>query len=191
MKKIGIYLLFLLSKTWRIKILGVIDNQPKVIAFWHGMMLPVWFYFRKQENKTAIISKSKDGEILSKYLKLLKYNLIRGSSSSGGKGVIEQASKSAKESIVLITPDGPRGPNRVMKVGAVKIAYNAGVPLQLCNVKISKSIKLNNWDKFQIPLPFSSITLSFSEIIIIDSMEDREEVKKSMKEFEKLMSEGN
>lgn len=188
MQTIGLYLLYLLSLTWRYRVLGTIDNHPKVIAFWHGNMLPMWFYFRNFKKKAAIISKSKDGQILSNYLNLLNYQLIRGSSSDGGKEVILNATKVVKDNIVLITPDGPRGPNKEMKVGAVIIAHKANVPIQFCSIKTGWKLKLKSWDKFIIPLPFSRITLSFSEILEIESIDDREEIKREMKEFEKLMS---
>lgn len=186
--KIGLYLLYLISFTWRIRVLGTADNSPKVIAFWHGKMLPVWFYFRKYEKKAGIVSNSKDGQVLSDYLKLLKFKLIRGSSSKGGKQVIERAIREAKDTTILITPDGPRGPKEIMKIGAVLIAHRGKVPLQLCSVDIGWSVKLNSWDKFEIPLPFSPITLKFSEIFEFESLDDREEVQINLIALEKIMS---
>lgn len=168
--------------------LGTVDHNPKVIAFWHGKMLPVWFYFRNIKKKAGVVSNSKDGQILSDYLKLLKYSLIRGSSSKGGKQVIERAILQAKDTTILITPDGPRGPNEKMKIGAVLISNRGKVPLQLCSVKIGWSLKLNSWDKFEIPLPFSSVNLKFSEIYQFESLEDREKVQNQLIALEKIMS---
>lgn len=188
-RRLGIYLLYSISFTWRIRELGTVDNNPKVIAFWHGSMLPVWFYFRKLKNKAGIVSKSKDGQILSDYLQLLNFRLVRGSSSKGGKEVIENAVLHAQSSTIFITPDGPRGPNRKMKIGAVLISYKAKVPLQLCSVETGWSIKLNSWDRFEVPLPFSKITLKFSEMIEFKSLEDRAEVDREIIALEKLLNE--
>ncbi len=186
--RIGLYLLYFISLTWRVRVLGTIDHKPKVLAFWHGKMLPVWFYFRKYKNKAGVVSNSKDGQVLSDYLKILRFKLIRGSSSKGGKQVIERAILHAKDSTILITPDGPRGPNEKMKIGAVLISHRGKVPLQLCSVDIRWSIKLNSWDKFEIPLPFSPITLKFSKIYEFDSLDDREDVQKQLIALEKVMS---
>ena len=186
--RIGLYLLYLTSLTWRVRVLGTVDHKPKVIAFWHGKMLPVWFFYRKHKKKAAVVSNSKDGQVLSDYLELLKFKLIRGSSSKGGKEVIERAIIQAKDTTILITPDGPRGPKEIMKIGAVLIAHRGKVPLQLCSVDIGWSIKLNSWDKFEIPLPFSPITLKLSEIFEFESLEDREEVQRELIELEKIMS---
>lgn len=189
--KVGLYLLYLTSLTWRVDILGSIDKKPKVIAFWHGKMLPVWFYFRKYDKKAGVVSSSKDGQVLSDYLDILGYKLIRGSSSKGGKKVIEEAVGLASKNTILITPDGPRGPNEKMKIGAVLIAHKGKVPLQLCSVEIGWSIKLNSWDKFEVPLPFSYIELKFSEILEFESLDDREEIERKLIELEKLLSENN
>lgn len=186
--KIGLYLLYLISLTWRVSILGTCDKNPKVVAFWHGKMLPVWFYFRKYKKKAGIVSSSKDGQILSDYLKILNFELIRGSSSKGGKKVIERAVELSDDNTILITPDGPRGPIEKMKIGAVLISHRGNIPLQLCSVKIAWSIKLKSWDKFEIPLPFSPITLKFSEIYEFNNLDDREEVQKQLITLEKIMS---
>lgn len=189
--KFGLYLLYLISLTWRVTILGNLDKSPKVIAFWHGKMLPVWFYFKKYNMKAGIVSSSKDGQILTDYLEILGYKLIRGSSSKGGKQVIEEAIELANDYTILITPDGPRGPNEKMKIGAVLIAHRGKVPLQLCSVEICWSLKLKSWDKFEIPLPFSQIKLKFSDLLEFDSLEDRAEVEKEIIAIEKIMSDNS
>jgi hypothetical protein len=186
--KIGLYLLYIISLTWRVRVLGTVDNRPKVIAFWHGKMLPVWFFFRKYKKKAGIVSSSKDGQVLTDYLKILNFELIRGSSSKGGKQVIESAVNLAEDNTILITPDGPRGPNEKMKIGAVLISHRGKVPLQLCSVNIGWKMKLKSWDKFEIPFPFSPITLKFSEIYEFDDLDDREEVQKQLIALEKIMS---
>jgi len=186
--RIGLYILYMISLTWRVRVLGTVDHKPKVIAFWHGKMLPVWFYFRKFKKKAGVVSNSNDGQVLSDYLKMLDFKLIRGSSSKGGKQVIERAINQAKDTTILITPDGPRGPHEKMKIGAVLISNRGNIPLQLCSVYIGWSIKLNSWDKFEIPVPFSPIILKFSETFEFDSLEDREEVTRELIELEKILS---
>lgn len=160
--KIGIIFINLISKTWRIKI-----NYPEdrgVVAFWHGEMIPVWYAFAKFSS-SAIVSNSKDGEILTTLLKKWGLSVIRGSSSKGGKEALELMIDEAKKgNFVLITPDGPQGPAKKMKVGAVLTAIRANVPFYFANVKIEKSrIFEKSWDKFQFPYPFSRIFININE----------------------------
>jgi len=46
------------------------------------MLLP--WYLNRNKNFAALISKSKDGDLLAKILKHWKYEVVRGSSSTGG-----------------------------------------------------------------------------------------------------------
>ncbi|MCX7735986.1 MAG: lysophospholipid acyltransferase family protein [Candidatus Kapabacteria bacterium] len=174
--KILIFLIDLFAKTWKFKITNKPSNFNSVIAFWHGKMLPVWFFF-KQHNPLGIVSLSKDGEILSQLLNKWNYKLIRGSSSKGGKEVIENVVNANHFGPILITPDGPRGPKEEMKAGAIIISQRTSKPLILCGVEISKKILLKkSWDNFEIPLPFTKICINFSDEISFDKKLDYDEV---------------
>ncbi len=157
--KLFIYLVDLISKTWQIRIKCDISESNGVIAFWHGYMLPVWKYFGKYF-PLAVVSRSKDGEILSNLLKKWNYQLARGSSSEGGKEILDFISEKAKEKLILITPDGPTGPYHKFKAGAVIAAQRSKSNLYICKVFIKKKIVFSkSWDNFEFPFPFTKIEL--------------------------------
>ncbi|MEI6089758.1 MAG: lysophospholipid acyltransferase family protein [bacterium] len=188
LNKLGISLITQISRTWRITIDGAIPNSPAVIAFWHGYMLPVWKFF-SDKNPSALISQSKDGEILAAILEKWNYKLVRGSSSTGGKEALEQLIELAKSGYSLITPDGPRGPQRKLKAGAVIAAQLSQSPLALCQVNIkSKYTFKKSWDFFQFPLPFSKITLSFSAPEVIDINSTREMISSKILQCENKLN---
>src|SRR4030067_184727 len=54
------------------------ENKNFIIAFWHGTMLLPW-YLHRNERVAALISKSKDGDLLAKLLRKWNYQVIRGS----------------------------------------------------------------------------------------------------------------
>ena len=54
-----------------------------------------------------------------------------------------------------ITPDGPRGPRHVFKVGAVYLASQSGLPIVPITVSYHRFWRLKSWDQFQLPWPFS------------------------------------
>ena len=66
-QKLVVVLLNLISKTWRFEVKSKLSDRPAIIAFWHGLMLPVWKYF-EDKNPTGVVSRSKDGQILSALL---------------------------------------------------------------------------------------------------------------------------
>ncbi len=176
-EKILILLMHVISKTWRFKFEGDFPAMPAVIAFWHGEMLPCWKVFGKYSPK-AVVSQSKDGEILSTLLNKWGFEVLRGSSSKGGKEVLEMMTENVKNSFLLITPDGPRGPIQKFKPGAVITAKRAEVPLVLCRAKIeNKYVFKKSWDNFQFPLPFSSIKICFSQNFYINNSLDRKETE--------------
>ncbi len=187
-QKIFIFLLTIISRSWRMKVKGTFPEKPSIIIFWHGFMLPVWKIFSKFQ-PYGVVSQSKDGEILSCYLEKIGFRLIRGSSSSGGKKVIEDMISISKNNYLLITPDGARGPVYKLKAGALVVSQRTGVPVYICSVKISSAFNFKkSWDKFSFPLPFTKIILTFSEKIVIPESLDRNEVTAIIQETEKKMN---
>jgi len=144
------------------------ENKNFVIAFWHGTMLVPWF-INRNKNFGALVSNSKDGDLLAKLLSKWNYKVARGSSHSGGKEALATLLNfTDKNYSVAITPDGPTGPPHKMKAGAVVTAKKTGTPLVLLGINYTKKYILNSWDKFQIPKPFSKIYVIYSRPIFID-----------------------
>lgn len=189
-----------LCKTLRISLVNsnVVDNLEKanknyVLAFWHGTMLLPW-YLNRNRNFAALISKSKDGELLSKLLKHWNYNVIRGSSSVGGDvalGIMVDFAKN--KSSIAITPDGPRGPAFKLKAGAVITAKKSGLPIVLVGVGYKNKKILKSWDAFQVPFFFSKAKAVFSEPIYVDKGLSYDEtslvIKHCEEELQKLQRE--
>ncbi len=145
------------------------SNQNFVIAFWHGTMLVPWF-IQNRKNMAALISQSKDGDLLTKLLENWNYKVVRGSSSSGGEDALEKMIELAKQNYsVAITPDGPRGPQFKFKAGAVIAAKKSQVPLVLLGVAYKKKKKLKSWDHFEVPHFFSQANVIFSDPVFISS----------------------
>lgn len=156
------------------------DNRNAVIAFWHGTMLVPWFLL-KQYKPSTIISRSNDGDLLTKILINWGYRVKRGSSSQGGKEVLEVLIKEAIEKkFIAITPDGPRGPEKIMKAGAVVLAKKTGVPLILVGTNYKKKLKLKSWDKFEVPYFFSKVAIVYSEPFYLDGQLSFDETNKKI-----------
>jgi len=181
----GEYILRLLASSWRIKVIGALPQKPAVIAFWHCEMLPVWKFFAKT-NSYAVVSLNKDGAILSHLLSKWKYRLIRGSSSRGGSDIINKIVNDCDNNIFLITPDGPRGPRMQCKAGAFVIAQRKNIPLFFIKCETAnKKVFSRSWDKFELPLPFTKITLNISTVAITKEMTS-EKITELMQHCDKI-----
>jgi len=203
---IGNYFLFnvvnVLCKTLRITFINknVIEKLDKdgknyVLAFWHGSMLIPW-YLGRNKNFAALISKSKDGDLLSRILKGWNYEVVRGSSSSGGFVALGIMVDYAKNNYsVAITPDGPKGPIHKLKAGAVITAKKSGLPLVMVGIGHEKKRILKSWDKFEIPKFFSKVKVVYSEPYYVKGDLNYDETSKvienSEQELNKLHKEAN
>lgn len=184
-------LIRLLASTWRIRFRGTEPQAPAVLVFWHDEMLPVWKHFAFKQ-ATALTSLSKDGALLAQLLEEWEYTLVRGSSSSGGREALAHMEDLARRSLVLVTPDGSRGPRHTMKPGAVVAAARAGVPIYCIRIRTAGLRLQKSWDKFLIPWPFARVEIVMSDPIIPPNGDDRDAVDRTIERaahtLEQLMS---
>jgi len=156
----------LLARTLRVKWSGVKLPERAVIMFWHGGMFGGWWAARTNK-PVAMVSSSKDGDYLGEVLTHWGYSLVRGSSTRGGMEALESAMaqvKRGESNRLVVTPDGPRGPRHIFKRGAFHAAHELGLPLVMLHLHYGSWRTLKSWDKFEVPLPFSSLNVFAEEI---------------------------
>ena len=68
---------------------------------------------------------------------------------------------------VMIIPDGPRGPDRKFKLGAIKLATETGAVLVPFSFSARRKKILHSWDRFEMFLPFTKIAAVYGEPIEI------------------------
>lgn len=174
--KVSSGLINVLLKSVRIKVHNgehikrlISEKKNFIVAFWHGSMMIGWFLHR-DANCAALVSKSKDGDVLAHLLTKWNFNVVRGSSHIGGKEAMDILLNLTKQNYsITITPDGPTGPIYKMKAGAVVTAKKSNIPLFLVGMGIKNKIVLKSWDKFEIPKPFTGINVVYSDPVIVDS----------------------
>ena len=144
------------------------NDQKFIAAFWHGSMLVPWYVLR-DKNFSALVSQSKDGELLTRLLKNWNYNVVRGSSNVGGKEAMQfMIDEVSAGKNLAITPDGPKGPEFKMKPGTVVLSKKTGAKIIMIGVGYKNYWQLGSWDKFKVPKFFSRVVLKFSEPIIVN-----------------------
>jgi len=186
----------LLGATWRFheevpgECRSVLDGRDvAVVAFWHGKMVPVWYRFRGG-HAAALVSGSRDGELLAGYLqRSLGYGkVIRGSSSRGGGEALAGVVEALREMSCLMTPDGPRGPSRHAKAGALVAARRGGRGVMLAGWTCRWRIRLKSWDAMEIPYPFSRIHFRYCKIDP-DRFRSERLTDEDLREFSRLLEE--
>jgi lysophospholipid acyltransferase (LPLAT)-like uncharacterized protein len=146
-------------------------RQP-IMAFWHGRILPAAYYFRRR-GIVVITSENFDGEWIAGIIERFGYGTARGSTSHGGmKALLRLTRDMAAGKPTGFTVDGPRGPARVAQPGAVWLAKATGNPVLPFHLEASRHWTLDNWDRTQIPKPFSTVALVVGEPFSVSAEAD-------------------
>ncbi len=122
-------------------------------------------YVKQDLDIVCIVSPSKDGAILDKFLQKLGLRTVSGSSRKQGLRALLAGAKMMQQEQVhaCITVDGPMGPRHKTKDGAFLLAQKAGAKIVPVRLIMRNSIKFPSWDKFQVPLPFSKLDIRFGQ----------------------------
>lgn len=164
-------LLWLVSRTWRFEIVaeeGAVPLPwgegvgPEIYCFWHQCVLPCTIYFRRTHS-TILISRSFDGELVTRVLMLFGFRAVRGSSSRGAReGLLGLKHVIESGGTAIFTADGPRGPIYQTKMGPIKLAQLTGAPIGAFHLEPERAWMLRSWDRFLIPKPFTRIAVSWA-----------------------------
>jgi len=126
----------------------------KIYIFWHEYILfPI--YLRGHCNLSMLLSRHRDAEILSHAAHHLGFDFVRGSTNRGGVAAIRELLRKSGKMHLTLTPDGPRGPRRRLAPGPIYLASKLELPLVVMGYAYDRPWRLNSWDRFAIPRPFS------------------------------------
>jgi len=124
-----------------------------IYAFWHETLL-VPAAIRVKIH--MLISQHADGELIARICHHLGLGVVRGSSTRGGGMALLELVRCSKRTHLGVTPDGPRGPRRQVKMGVLFMAATTGLPIIPVGIGFSHAWRLKSWDRFAIPKPWSS-----------------------------------
>ncbi|MGA8044356.1 MAG: lysophospholipid acyltransferase family protein [Terracidiphilus sp.] len=165
-------LVWLMGITWRFEVIAedgvtpVLFGQrpgPEIYCFWHQCVLPCTIYFR-YARAVILISRSFDGELITRILRMFGFGAVRGSSSRGGKeGLLGLVRTLESGRTAIFTADGPRGPIYRTKMGPIKLAQLTSAPIGVFHLEPERAWTLHSWDRFLIPKPFTRICVSWAQ----------------------------
>lgn len=141
-------------------------DSGAIALFWHGRIplclatAPQWWRKRTR----AFVSPSSDGQFIADALAMSGFPAIRISSAKKGDATkARQAVAAIREAVnwvagggaLVVTPDGPRGPNEIIAPGALQIARRSGQPVFLMGIAANPATQLRKtWDKVMFAAPF-------------------------------------
>ncbi len=135
---------------------------PLIYAIWHRCMLACAWRFRRGGLR-ILVSRSFDGELITRTVKPLGIVAVRGSSSRDGASGLRNLQRAYQEGhYCVITADGPRGPAQVAKPGVAQLGQLVNAPVGAVYVHPHRAWALRSWDRFLIPKPFSRVTVAWA-----------------------------
>jgi lysophospholipid acyltransferase (LPLAT)-like uncharacterized protein len=154
-------------------------------------------FIKKKESHRGkvLVSRHRDGEFNAIAAERLGIGTIRGSGDhgsafhrKGGVGAFkEMVSALADNYNVALTADVPKR-SRVAGLGIIMLARETGRPIMPFAMATSRFIRLNNWDRTTINLPFGRGALVGGEIIVAPPDADAETMEKLRAQLEATLN---
>lgn len=140
-------------------------GTPAIYVVWHAriLLLPCLYGSRRAR---VLASRSRDGELVTRFAKAFGLEAVRGSSSRGGASALWLLARALRDGHdVVVVPDGPRGPREMLKPGVVALARLSGAPIVPLALGASVEWRAGSWDEFRVPRPFARCVLRFGDPI--------------------------
>jgi lysophospholipid acyltransferase (LPLAT)-like uncharacterized protein len=159
-------------------------GRPLIYVVWHGriLMMP-WLnaWLRRTHGARAarvLTSRSRDGELVARYVGRFGLEAVRGSSSRGGAAAVRELAACLRAGAdVTLVPDGPRGPRCELQPGAVMLAAITGAPVVPMAFGARPARRLATWDQFLVPAPFARGAIVFGAPMPVGRDDDREKAR--------------
>lgn len=161
---------------WRYENRAPVDRfmdggEGAVALFWHGRIAqgmacrPVL----REKPRKVMISLSRDGDFIARAAARLHIPPVRGSTGRTAGPARKGGAKAFREAlaflraggVMILTPDGPRGPREQLPVGPLLMARAAGCPAFIMSLAAHPAVGLKSWDQARIPLPFARAQVVF------------------------------
>jgi lysophospholipid acyltransferase (LPLAT)-like uncharacterized protein len=173
----------IIGRTWRFEVIAEEGVKPtlfgerspnSIFCFWHQCVLPCTVYFR-HSHAVILISRSFDGELITRTLRCFGYDAVRGSSSRGGsEGLRGLVRILESDRTAIFTADGPRGPIYQTKMGPVRLANLSGASIGVFHLEPEHAWTMKSWDRFLVPKPFTRIVVSWAKSVKVPADLDPE-----------------
>ncbi|EAU54611.1 lysophospholipid acyltransferase family protein [Mariprofundus ferrooxydans] len=154
------------------------DPKRYLYAFWHARMLMIPRISRNRAwHGYMLISEHRDGGYIADTMHLLGIDTVRGSTTRGGARAMLKMLRAVRDENrhLAITPDGPKGPREVVQKGTVQLAMKAGLPVVPVCYATKRHWRVNSWDRFYIPQPFSRGVFVMGDPVSVSEGDDMDD----------------
>ena len=141
------------------------EHDGAVALLWHEEVLTAAYGYRRLGLRPhTVASRSDLGEVITRVLERCGFTVFRGGSSRRRSRrrdyVVRDMIRHLRSHAGVLyglTIDGSHGPAYRMKRGGIVVARACGKPVVLTRTWYRRCLRLRNWDRTAIPLPFNEI----------------------------------
>lgn len=163
------------------------DNA--IFAFWHGRMMMLPAFCPPKRQMRVLISRHRDGSLISRVIAHFGQETVSGSTSKGGKEAASEILKALKNGDnISITPDGPRGPSQVATKGVVALSRMSGKVILPITFACSRGTHMNSWDRFTLAKPFGRIVFCVGQPMMVPESTTGDEEERMRADVERAMN---
>lgn len=156
-----------------------VTADQAILAFWHEYNLvaaTAAHRLRSHQHHVSFSTQTFRGQVMDAMLGGLDAGSValpaEGDRAGATRLTLEMARLGRQGASVVVSPDGPVGPYRRAKPGALIVAREAGVVLQPWAVAVRPSLRLSRrWDRHILPLPFCRLRVEQGEPIRVPPRE--------------------
>jgi 3-deoxy-D-manno-octulosonic-acid transferase len=173
------------------------SQHPQILGMWHGqfLMLPEIKPKKRPADVRCMVARHGDAALVGATLERFGMRLIRGAGAGarkrdrGGAAALREALRALEEgATVAMTADVPPGPARRAGAGIATLGKLSGRPVVPCAVATGRFITLNNWSRFAVNLPFSTLGVVVGEPILVAQDADKAEIEAARVRIEQALA---
>jgi len=194
---LAIALLRLLGLTWRYVSVrqhlldeALASERPLVAAFFHGRTFQLLHYMSLPGHGRWVLmcSRSLDGDLMSRVERGLGFQVVRGSSGSGGAKALVEMIRMVKKDPGLascLAVDGSRGPRGIAQAGILSLAQKTGAVLMpVASSSRPSYVFQHTWDRTALPLPWARVCVLYGEPLEVPRRLSAEQTERILADLE-------
>jgi lysophospholipid acyltransferase (LPLAT)-like uncharacterized protein len=158
---------------------GRVTQDQVVLAFWHEYNLVAAIAahrLRRHRYHVSFSTQPLRGQVMTALLAAMGAGSVPLPAEDDRRGAARLAREMGRlgreGASLAVSPDGPMGPYRRAKPGALIVARASGLPLQAWAASARPSVRLRSrWDRHVVPLPFCRLQVEEAEPIRVAQRE--------------------
>lgn len=152
---------------------------PLILAFWHGQHFMMPFVKRRYHRAKVLVSRHRDGEMNAIAAERLGVETVRGSGDhgvdfhrKGGVAAYMSMARALADGFnMALTADVPKVARKA-GLGIIMLARQSGRPIAPVAIATSRFVRLKNWDRTTVHLPFGRGAIVARDLIFVPSDAD-------------------